>query len=86
MWPNPTPQNFDFNEFKFTLSEVASLVTAFLGKWFLEEDFLSFTLYSRYVKLRPLPPLRLYLSPGDHGFNKLKLPYIKMLPTKFQIS
>lgn len=35
MWPNPTPQDFDFNEFELTLSADAfSKVAAFLGKWF----------------------------------------------------
>lgn len=32
---HPTPQDLDFNEFEYTLSEVASTkVTAFLSKWF----------------------------------------------------
>lgn len=38
MWPHPTPEDNDFNEFESSLSEVAfTKVIAFLGKWFLED-------------------------------------------------
>lgn len=54
MWPYPTAQNFDFNEFESPLPEVTFIkVTAFIvSKQFLGRILRLFSIYS-YVNICP---------------------------------
>lgn len=83
MWHHPAPQEFNYNEFKSTFSEIAfTYVTTFLGKWFLEEiKILKIFLYIFICKKFPshYDP---HPFPMDHDLNTLESTLPEVASTK----